>query len=445
MLCTTTDPYQVIHHPDAERRRELAEHARFLVRRSLELIRDRSTLNVRILTRSALARRDFDLFRTFVDGSSGASRLVFGMSLPTLRNDLARVYEPHAPAPSQRLATLRAAREAGIPVFVAVAPTYPECDEADLRATLRAIAEIDPITVFHEPINIRSENVERIRTHADSIGVQVMTDVFRSREAWEAYAVGALRSVEAIAAEVGLSERLHLWPDKSLGTGKSLRHHPDPGQQMAWLRRWLESHQRMAGHAKTERARTMIVTTDPARISPRVGKLQAGAVARREHSIVVGSLPNHLQPSPDQFSALWEMHPLDYHEIKMHGRMVKTPRWQQAFGHDYAYTGRVNRALPIPTNLEPLVSWAREVVDTRLNGILVNWYDSALRHYIGRHRDSIIGLVEGLPHRHHLPGCGTHVPPAAVASQVGGTARGPPRNGRSGLRDALGNESCLHP
>jgi alkylated DNA repair dioxygenase AlkB len=111
----------------------------------------------------------------------------------------------------------------------------------------------------------------------------------------------------------------------------------------------------------------------------------------------VGSLPNPLQPSPEQFSALWEMHPLDYHEIKMHGRMVKTPRWQQAFGHDYAYTGRVNRALPIPTNLEPLVSWAREVVDTRLNGILVNWYDSALRHYIGRHRDSVSGLVEGSP------------------------------------------------
>ena len=34
-----------------------------LVRRSLELIRDQSTLNVRILTRSPLARADFDLFQ----------------------------------------------------------------------------------------------------------------------------------------------------------------------------------------------------------------------------------------------------------------------------------------------------------------------------------------------------------------------------------------------
>ena len=153
IYCSTTDPYQVIHHPEPARQRELAEHARVLVRRSLELIRDESTLNVRILTRSPLARADFDLFRSF------GKRLMFGMSLPTLRNDLAKVYEPKAPAPSQRLAALQAAKQAGLYVYVAMAPTYPECDEADLRATLKAVADLEPITVFHEPINIRAENV----------------------------------------------------------------------------------------------------------------------------------------------------------------------------------------------------------------------------------------------------------------------------------------------
>src|SRR5687767_3220492 len=37
IYCSTTDPYQVFHHPDAERRKELGEAARHLVRRSLEL------------------------------------------------------------------------------------------------------------------------------------------------------------------------------------------------------------------------------------------------------------------------------------------------------------------------------------------------------------------------------------------------------------------------
>ena len=218
MLCTTTDPYQVIHHPDPERQRELAQHARALLRRSLELIRDQSTLNVRILTRSPLAREDFDLFRSFGD------RLVFGMSLPTLRNDLSRVYEPKAPAPTQRLATLRAARNAGLPVFVALAPTYPECDEADLRATLRAVAELAPITVFHEPINIRAENVARIAAHAHALGVPVNTGVFATRECWQEYALNALQTVELLATEAGLADRLHLWPDKSLGSQAAVKH-----------------------------------------------------------------------------------------------------------------------------------------------------------------------------------------------------------------------------
>jgi DNA repair photolyase len=231
MYCSTTDPYQVIHHTDPERQRMLSGHARRLVRRSLELIRDHSTLNVRILTRSPLARADFDLFRSF------GPRLLFGMSLPTLRNDLSKIYEPKAPAPSQRLATLRVASEAGLNVYVAVAPTYPECDEADLRATLQAVAEIRPATIFHEPINIRAENVERIRTHANELGVALKTDVFESRERWQDYAVTALKTVERLAAEVGVADRLHLWPDKSLGNAGVANRMPRPREYLRWLRK----------------------------------------------------------------------------------------------------------------------------------------------------------------------------------------------------------------
>jgi DNA repair photolyase len=211
MYCSTTDPYQAIHHNDRSQQRQLADHARFLVRRSLELIRDCSTLNVRILTRSPLAREDFDLFRSF------GRRLVFGMSLPTLRNDLAKVYEPKAPAPSQRLSALHAAKAAGLHVYIAMAPTYPECDERDLRATLQALADLEPITVFHEPINIRGENVARIEAQARSLGVQLRTEVFACRQSWQDYAVEALQMVERLGTEVGVAARIHLWPDKSLG------------------------------------------------------------------------------------------------------------------------------------------------------------------------------------------------------------------------------------
>ena len=229
IYCSTTDPYQVFHHPDPTQQKALAERARKLVRRCLELIRDASSLNVRILTRSPLARSDFELFKSF------GTRLVFGMSLPTLRNDLAKIYEPRAPAPSQRLAALKAAKEFGLHVYVAIAPTYPECDKADLAATLSAVAELDPITVFHEPINIRAENVARIKDHARELGVEVKTEVFSTRELWQDYALDSLKCVYEIAAQLGIANRLHLWPDKSLGSDSLIKRQAKPEKYTKFL------------------------------------------------------------------------------------------------------------------------------------------------------------------------------------------------------------------
>lgn len=212
IFCSTTDPYQVFKASTPEKRKLLNDSAFVLVEKALIAIRDRSTLNVRILTRSPLAKRHFDLFKTFCD------RLVFGMSLPTLNNQLAKIYEPNAPAPSQRLKALQEAAAAGLHVFVAMAPTYPECDEADLRKTLAAIKELKPITIFHEPINIRAENVARIEKHAKKLGMPANTVVFATDDAWRRYAVDSLLLVQRVATEMGLVDRLHLWPDKNLKT-----------------------------------------------------------------------------------------------------------------------------------------------------------------------------------------------------------------------------------
>jgi DNA repair photolyase len=233
MLCTTTDPYQVFHHPDPARAKELTQRALTMVQRALELIRDESTINVRIMTRSPLAREHFDLFRTF------GPRLLFGMSLPTLRNDLAKVYEPQAPAPSARLATLRRAHEGGLNVYVAMAPTYPECDEADLRQTLTAIKDLGVVTIFHEPINIRADNVERIAEQAHRLGITLHTEVFASRESWKDYSLHSLKTVVQLCEELGISDRLHLWPDKKLGAKWAVDSMPRPEKYRSWLeKKW---------------------------------------------------------------------------------------------------------------------------------------------------------------------------------------------------------------
>jgi DNA repair photolyase len=118
IYCSTTDPYQMFKASTADRTQKLNARAEQLVRNSLEIIRDNSDVNVRILTRSPLARNHFDLFKSYGD------RLLFGMSLPTMNDKLCKFYEPNAPSPQARLKALQAAREAGLNVFVAMAPRF---------------------------------------------------------------------------------------------------------------------------------------------------------------------------------------------------------------------------------------------------------------------------------------------------------------------------------
>lgn len=115
------------------------------------------------------------------------------------------------------------------------------------------------------------------------------------------------------------------------------------------------------------------------------------------HAFFSGRLPTTITPDEAQFEALWSMHPEEFHTIMIHGRPVKTPRWQQAFGMDYHYTGRVNQALPIPPILEPFLAWSLAAVHERLNGMLLNWYEGMLGHYIGAHHDSTKNMVTDAP------------------------------------------------
>jgi alkylated DNA repair dioxygenase AlkB len=77
--------------------------------------------------------------------------------------------------------------------------------------------------------------------------------------------------------------------------------------------------------------------------------------------------------------------------------MVPIPRWQQAYGRDYHFSGTVNQALPVPEILAPFLVWVGEAIDAQLNGLLLNWYAAEKGHYIGAHRDSRQGLVPGSP------------------------------------------------
>jgi DNA repair photolyase len=214
IFSSTTDPYQIFVAPgDPELAKRLTTRLGEIVRRALELILEKSTLNVRILTRSPLAKRDFDLYAKF------GKRLMFGMSLPTLDDKLSQIYEPSAPGPEAKLKTLRAAKEAGLNVYVAMAPTVPDESEDGLKNLLETVADLRPATIYHEPINLRADNAARIALQAAMIGRTVRTDVFETTEAWREYAFERLALVEELGRELNLPAGvLHSWPDADLAS-----------------------------------------------------------------------------------------------------------------------------------------------------------------------------------------------------------------------------------
>jgi alkylated DNA repair dioxygenase AlkB len=111
----------------------------------------------------------------------------------------------------------------------------------------------------------------------------------------------------------------------------------------------------------------------------------------------IGRIPESLHMHGSSFEDLWNLHPNERPIITMHGRKVRIPRWQQAYGMDYQFSGEVNRALAVPLLLLPIFTWSKQTIDARLNGLLLNWYDGSLGHYIGRHRDSTVNMVKGAP------------------------------------------------
>lgn len=90
---------------------------------------------------------------------------------------------------------------------------------------------------------------------------------------------------------------------------------------------------------------------------------------------------------------LWAIKPTEFSTLKIFNREVQTPRWQRAYDRDYLFSSNVEKAEPHPEIIQPHWQWVRENISADLNGMLVNWYDGALGHYMGKHRDTEAELV----------------------------------------------------
>ena len=110
-----------------------------------------------------------------------------------------------------------------------------------------------------------------------------------------------------------------------------------------------------------------------------------------------GSIPTGLRLGAERSEELWRMHPAEYAVKPVYGKPKPMPRWEQAYGREYRFSGSLSPALPVPELLAPYLEWSKKAIDERLNGLFVNWYDGSLGHYIGPHRDDDKRLITGTP------------------------------------------------
>jgi len=101
-----------------------------------------------------------------------------------------------------------------------------------MKGYRRLIPSLNALVDFEAVARLKSFTLA-----ADELGVTLKTDVFESRERWQDYAVTALQTVERLAAEVGVADRLHLWPDKSLGNVGVASRMAKPRDYLRWLRK----------------------------------------------------------------------------------------------------------------------------------------------------------------------------------------------------------------
>jgi len=107
-------------------------------------------------------------------------------------------------------------------------------------------------------------------------------------------------------------------------------------------------------------------------------------------------LPSEVIFTDEDITNLWSIRPQSPHIVKIYGRTLETPRLQAAFGRDYAFSGTIARAQPIPPLLLPLMDFLNDRYNCNLNMALINWYRDG-NDYISPHSDDETQIKPNTP------------------------------------------------
>jgi DNA repair photolyase len=175
-----------------------------ITRRCLELLLG-AGFPLFLQTKSALIERDLDLLQ-------GRPSVTLGITVTTQDDRLARLFEPGAAPPSQRLRVLRAAREQGVRTFIFLGPLLPGISDRGegLRQLLRAAAEARADFLLVDRLNRRAGMWPAVSAAVSALDAALVPEykkVLFSPES-DTYNAALRERVAAVASEYGLLQRI---------------------------------------------------------------------------------------------------------------------------------------------------------------------------------------------------------------------------------------------
>ncbi|AIF69890.1 radical SAM protein [Palaeococcus pacificus DY20341] len=123
-----------------------------ITRRVLELFK-RYDVRCILLTKSNLFERDLHILKEL--------KCAVGITVTTIDEDKARVLEPNAPSPKERIEVLKKAKKEGIPVYARIDPIIPYLTWEDFEETLDALSFVSHITV--STLKLRPDSWRRMK------------------------------------------------------------------------------------------------------------------------------------------------------------------------------------------------------------------------------------------------------------------------------------------
>jgi len=184
-LCTLTDAWS----PEAQRHN--------LGRRCLQALLCQPGWSVRILTKNAAVRNDFDLIAQHKD------RALVGLSITATsdKQHLISILEPNASSIDDRMATLVTASLAGLRTYAMFCPLLPGIADSleQIDGMVKFAADCHVEEVFVEPVNARGSGLQLCQEALEQHGYQNEANAIervRHQDGWSNYVLQLIRNVQ---------------------------------------------------------------------------------------------------------------------------------------------------------------------------------------------------------------------------------------------------------